>query len=116
VLKRIAALAEADGGGELDVPVTMNLDGQDLRRQDWLLVDWRGASLNGADLRSATLTCRTIASSIVSVPSTSGRPPASAAPSGTVCHRGAVGGPWPGATCPTVLVSEGWITLPVLQR
>jgi WD40 repeat protein/nucleoside phosphorylase len=55
VLKRIEALAGADGGEESELFVTMDLEGQDLRGQDWSRVDWRGASLNGADLRSATL-------------------------------------------------------------
>ncbi len=55
VRRRIEVRFAAPGAGELDVPVTMDLDGQDLRGQDWSKVDWQGASLARADLRGATL-------------------------------------------------------------
>jgi WD40 repeat protein/nucleoside phosphorylase len=55
VVKRIEVIAGPPRAGEIDVPVTLDLAGQDLRGQDWSRVDWRGANLDGADLRSATL-------------------------------------------------------------
>jgi len=52
VLKRIEKLG---GSREIEIPVTMDLEGQDFRGQDLSRVDWRGANLAGADLRNATL-------------------------------------------------------------
>ncbi|MFO0756922.1 MAG: pentapeptide repeat-containing protein [Byssovorax sp.] len=53
VLRRIELIA--GGAAAVEIPVTMDLDGEDLRGQDWSRVDWQGASLVRANLEGATL-------------------------------------------------------------